>query len=257
MALRDTWPTGAAPSSTPLPGRLWAPRPSGRASRVLGGTASPVLPPDITGDRGSTWEVQGTAWGGRRAQSPSPALKNGQKGHPCSLLPERPFHYPSQQHEAVIPPEHCHENQSGSVAGIGRDWRYGAATRPILPACRARPSVRHAGDLDYRVVVVRHCCADPDAEVDAMLLDIVIASGRRSSPRRSSLASFLEGRRERTRPIDLEKRRHSVTNPLLRRFNPRAPRLIHKAGMPVTCRGRTFAAFRHEADRPRRENYLN
>jgi nicotinamidase-related amidase len=36
-------------------------------------------------------------------------------------------------------------------------------------------AVRHAGDLDYRLIVVRDCCADPDAEVHAMLLDIVIA----------------------------------------------------------------------------------
>jgi nicotinamidase-related amidase len=35
-------------------------------------------------------------------------------------------------------------------------------------------TVRHAGDLDYRLVVVRDCCADPDAEVHTMLLDIVI-----------------------------------------------------------------------------------
>jgi nicotinamidase-related amidase len=35
-------------------------------------------------------------------------------------------------------------------------------------------TVRHAGDLDYRLVVVRDCCADPDAEVHAMLLDAVI-----------------------------------------------------------------------------------
>ena len=35
-------------------------------------------------------------------------------------------------------------------------------------------TVRHAGDLDYRLVVVRDCCADPDAEVHAMLLDNVI-----------------------------------------------------------------------------------
>jgi nicotinamidase-related amidase len=36
-------------------------------------------------------------------------------------------------------------------------------------------TVRHAGDLDYRLAVVRDCCADPDAEVHAMLLDSVIA----------------------------------------------------------------------------------
>jgi nicotinamidase-related amidase len=35
-------------------------------------------------------------------------------------------------------------------------------------------TVRHAVDLDYRLVVVRDCCADPDAGVHAMLLDIVI-----------------------------------------------------------------------------------
>jgi nicotinamidase-related amidase len=36
-------------------------------------------------------------------------------------------------------------------------------------------TVRHAGDLDYRLVVVRDCCADPDAELHSMLLDRVIA----------------------------------------------------------------------------------
>jgi nicotinamidase-related amidase len=35
-------------------------------------------------------------------------------------------------------------------------------------------TVRQASDLDYRLIVVRDCCADPDAEVHAMLLDIVI-----------------------------------------------------------------------------------
>jgi nicotinamidase-related amidase len=34
-------------------------------------------------------------------------------------------------------------------------------------------TVRHAGDLDYRLVVVRDCCADPNAELHAVLLDIV------------------------------------------------------------------------------------
>jgi nicotinamidase-related amidase len=36
-------------------------------------------------------------------------------------------------------------------------------------------TVRHAGDLDYRLIVVRDGCADPDAQVHAMLLDSVIA----------------------------------------------------------------------------------
>ena len=36
-------------------------------------------------------------------------------------------------------------------------------------------TVRQAFDLDYRLIVVRDCCADPDAGVHAMLLDKVIA----------------------------------------------------------------------------------
>jgi nicotinamidase-related amidase len=36
-------------------------------------------------------------------------------------------------------------------------------------------TVRQASDLDYRLIVVRDCCADPNAEVHAMLLDIVFA----------------------------------------------------------------------------------
>jgi nicotinamidase-related amidase len=36
-------------------------------------------------------------------------------------------------------------------------------------------TVCQAVDLDYRLVVVRDCCADPDAEAHAMLLDEVIA----------------------------------------------------------------------------------
>jgi nicotinamidase-related amidase len=35
-------------------------------------------------------------------------------------------------------------------------------------------TVCQAVDLDYRLVVVRDCCADPDAEAHAMLLDVVI-----------------------------------------------------------------------------------
>jgi nicotinamidase-related amidase len=36
-------------------------------------------------------------------------------------------------------------------------------------------TVRHAGDLDYRLVVVGDCCADPDTALHAMLLDNLIA----------------------------------------------------------------------------------
>ena len=35
-------------------------------------------------------------------------------------------------------------------------------------------TVCQASDLDYRLIVVRDCCADPNAEVHAMLLDSVI-----------------------------------------------------------------------------------
>jgi nicotinamidase-related amidase len=54
-------------------------------------------------------------------------------------------------------------------------------------------TVRHAGDLDYRLVVVRDCCADPDAEVHAMLLDIVIAR-QAAVVSAAELADALSGR---------------------------------------------------------------
>jgi nicotinamidase-related amidase len=54
-------------------------------------------------------------------------------------------------------------------------------------------TVRHAGDLDYRLVVVRDCCADPDAEVHAMLLDTVIAK-QASVVTMAELAGALPGR---------------------------------------------------------------
>jgi len=44
----------------------------------------------------------------------------------------------------------------------------------------------------------------------------------------------LAGLHERTRAIDLEKRRHSLIHPFARRFDPRALRPLHKTGMPVT-----------------------
>jgi hypothetical protein len=84
-------------------------------------------------------------------------------------------------------------------------------------------TVRHAGDLDYRLVVVRDCCADPDGEVHAMLLDIVIAKQPAVVTTAEFAGACLAGLYERTRAIDLEKRRHSVTNP----FAPRAPRPLH------------------------------
>ena len=54
-------------------------------------------------------------------------------------------------------------------------------------------AVRHAVDLDYRLIVVRDCCADPDAEVHAMLLDMVIAK-QAAVVTTAELAGALPGR---------------------------------------------------------------
>ena len=43
-------------------------------------------------------------------------------------------------------------------------------------------AARHAADLDFRIVVARDCCADPDAEVHAILLDRVIAKHATVAP---------------------------------------------------------------------------
>jgi nicotinamidase-related amidase len=62
-------------------------------------------------------------------------------------------------------------------------------------------TVRHAGDLDYRLVVVRDCCADPDAKVHAMLLDIVIAK-QAAVVTTAELAGALPRRSSWTNPSD-------------------------------------------------------
>ena len=54
-------------------------------------------------------------------------------------------------------------------------------------------TVRQAFDLDYRLVVIRDCCADPDAEVHAMLLDLVIAK-QAAVVTAAELAGALHGR---------------------------------------------------------------
>jgi nicotinamidase-related amidase len=54
-------------------------------------------------------------------------------------------------------------------------------------------TVRQAVDLDYRLVVVRDCCADPDAEVHTMLLNIVIAK-QAAVVTTAELADALPGR---------------------------------------------------------------
>jgi nicotinamidase-related amidase len=56
-------------------------------------------------------------------------------------------------------------------------------------------TVRHAGDLDYRLVVVRDCCADPHAQLHAMLLDTVIAR-QAAVVTAAELADALPGRQE-------------------------------------------------------------
>ena len=54
-------------------------------------------------------------------------------------------------------------------------------------------AVCQAVDLDYRLVVVRDCCADPDAELHAMLLDTVIAK-RAAVVTTAEFAGALPGR---------------------------------------------------------------
>jgi hypothetical protein len=75
--------------------------------------------------------------------------------------------------------------------------RYGAIARHAgarrCPHQRRRAVDRSPGDLDYRLVVVRDCCADPDAEVHSMLLDIVIAK-QAAVVTTAELAGALPGR---------------------------------------------------------------
>jgi len=54
-------------------------------------------------------------------------------------------------------------------------------------------TVRQAFDLDYRLIVVRDCCADPDAGVHAMLLDIVFPK-QATVVTSAELAGVLPGR---------------------------------------------------------------
>jgi nicotinamidase-related amidase len=54
-------------------------------------------------------------------------------------------------------------------------------------------TVRHAGDLDYRLVVVRDCCADPHDELHAMLLNNLIAK-QAAVVTMAELAGTLSGR---------------------------------------------------------------
>ena len=78
---------------------------------------------------------------------------------------------------------------AASPVQISTRWCSPAST-PAASCCRrfATPPI-----LDYRLVVVRDCCADPDAKVHAMLLDIVIAK-QAAVVMRSELAGALMGR---------------------------------------------------------------
>jgi hypothetical protein len=69
-----------------------------------------------------------------------------------------------------------------SARSLAPTWRRYCAPTASTPDARRCPHQRRRavdrsppGDLDYRLLVVRDCCADPDAEAHAMLLDIVIA----------------------------------------------------------------------------------
>jgi hypothetical protein len=123
-------------------------------------------------------------------------------------------------------------------------------------------TVCQAGNLDYRLVVVRDCCADPNAEAHAMLLDIVIA-------KQAAVVTAGGVRRRPTWQVFMNERERwtgrSVATPspipllgalilaLCVRFIRRECRSLAEAGFD-------FAAFRYESDRPRipyRENYLN
>jgi nicotinamidase-related amidase len=74
------------------------------------------------------------------------------------------------------------------VSGIDTLVLAGVSTSGVVLS-----TVRHAGDLDYRLVVVRDCCADPDPEVHAILLDIVIAK-QAAVVTMAELAGALPGR---------------------------------------------------------------
>jgi nicotinamidase-related amidase len=62
-------------------------------------------------------------------------------------------------------------------------------------------TVCQAVNLDYRLVVVRDCCADPDAEAHAMLLDIVIAK-QAAVVTTAEFAGALPGRSSSTNASD-------------------------------------------------------
>jgi nicotinamidase-related amidase len=57
-------------------------------------------------------------------------------------------------------------------------------------------TLRHAADADYRLIVIKDCCADQDAEVHACLIDKVF-------PRQATIVSaaeFLEATKTRLSP---------------------------------------------------------
>ncbi len=57
---------------------------------------------------------------------------------------------------------------------------FGIATSGVVLS-----TVRHASDADYRLVVIKDCCADMDAEVHACLIDKVF-------PRQATVLSASE-----------------------------------------------------------------
>jgi hypothetical protein len=95
------------------------------------------------------------------------------------------FMTPAQSADAIA----CVPDLIAMARGAGRGhdgdscrWRIVGAFRP-----------GHPGVVDYRLVVVRDCCADPDAQVHAMLRDSVIAK-QAAVVTTAELAGALPGR---------------------------------------------------------------
>ena len=114
--------------------------------------------------------------GGRHRRGPDPSDRSGTRGGPI-VVKHRISPFVGTELETLL-----------RANGIDTLVLAGVHTTGVVLS-----TVRHAGDLDYRLVVVRDCCADPDAEVHAMLLDRVIAK-QAAVVTTAELAGALPGR---------------------------------------------------------------